>query len=225
MTIEIWDPHQAQWRKLLIYGEAGVGKTVFASTAPNPIFLDAEDGMQSVRRKVARAPIQKWQDVQNVFALLVQGQHPYQTAVLDSLPEFLKLAMDNVVSAYPKRRDYATQPTVGDWGKALADFDHMIRAFKSLPMHLILTCSPATKQYASDFIRPQLSGRKTTREVCRYMDIIGYMYTAAVDKSRQDYLLSFRMEDCVTKDRSGRLPPIITDPTWAKLEEYWQKEE
>ena len=45
--------------KILVYGDSGSGKTYFAGTFPDPLFLDLEDGMRSLlqlKRNIKRYP-------------------------------------------------------------------------------------------------------------------------------------------------------------------------
>lgn len=67
----------------LIYGPDGVGKTTFAANAPKPIFLGKERG--SANMDVARFPEPKnFHEVLEAIREL-DGKHPYQTLVVDSL--------------------------------------------------------------------------------------------------------------------------------------------
>lgn len=51
---------------MMVYGEGGVGKTSFASTSPNPILADCENGakyfgLRGIKIDVAR--VQSWSDM------------------------------------------------------------------------------------------------------------------------------------------------------------------
>jgi hypothetical protein len=68
----------------LIYGTDGIGKSTWASHAPNPIFVGAEKGTEQL--DVARFP--QTESIGDLFAQLRTLQtekHGYQTVVLDSL--------------------------------------------------------------------------------------------------------------------------------------------
>jgi len=70
--------------RLLVYGVAGVGKTRLAANAPNPVFLQTEDGLG-----VLDAPtfglLRSYQDLQQALDALYEQPHEFQTVVLDSL--------------------------------------------------------------------------------------------------------------------------------------------
>lgn len=94
---------------ITICGDAGAGKTRLAATFPNPIFIRAEDGMQSIPSDkrpdafpVLRGP--KAADV--VTALfdqmiaLLREPHEYQTLVIDSVT-----ALDEIFTAEALEKD------------------------------------------------------------------------------------------------------------------------
>lgn len=73
--------------KVSLYGVDGVGKTKFAASAPNPIFIATEDGTHHV--DVARFPVPNtWQDIvgpQGALAELATQPHDFKTLVIDSM--------------------------------------------------------------------------------------------------------------------------------------------
>lgn len=70
--------------RVVLYGADGVGKSTFASQAPNPIFLCAEDG--TARLDVARLPEPgTWSDVLESVKALTFEAHEYKTLVIDTL--------------------------------------------------------------------------------------------------------------------------------------------
>lgn len=69
--------------RLVLYGVDGIGKTTFGASAPDPIFLCAEDGQGLMN--ISRFPIESWDDVLDSISTLLDGGHNYQTVVVDSL--------------------------------------------------------------------------------------------------------------------------------------------
>ena len=76
--------------KITIYGVGGVGKTTFAAGAPNPIFLYTEEGQGTLdtarfEPNPGDPVIRSWGQLLECVAALYEGEHDYQTLVLDSL--------------------------------------------------------------------------------------------------------------------------------------------
>jgi hypothetical protein len=70
--------------RLVFYGPMGIGKTTWAASAPNPIFVQCEDGIGKL--EYARFPTARsFADVMECFTVLYRGRHQYQTVVLDSI--------------------------------------------------------------------------------------------------------------------------------------------
>jgi len=220
--------------KFLIYGESGAGKTVFSSSWPDCVFLDIDKGMSSVTRRVARIPISAtkqqtaWDAMTRAIAYLESGQHNFKTVVVDSLNEMQAIAMDDILENFPEiRRPYNRLASKGDYGMMLFDFDHALRRLKALPMHVVFVCQVASREYETDVIQPQLTGKNTPRTVARMMDVIGYLYKqeggdeeTSGDKSVR--IMIFDAVNHVTKDRSGLLPMRVQNPVFATLYEHWQ---
>lgn len=71
-------------RKVLVYGEAGVGKTTFACGAPSPIVIQTEEGANHVGAD--RLPLcQSYKDFSDQLTGIISEPHDYQTLVIDSL--------------------------------------------------------------------------------------------------------------------------------------------
>ena len=76
--------------KVVIYGVGGIGKTTWATGAPNPIFLCTEEGLGNL--DVARFELRKddpvlrtWEELLGCCASLYNDKHDYQTVVIDSI--------------------------------------------------------------------------------------------------------------------------------------------
>jgi len=69
---------------VIIYGPDGVGKTSFAASAPNPIFLEPEQG--SANQDVARFPgIKTFAEARAAVNELRTEKHDYKTLAIDSI--------------------------------------------------------------------------------------------------------------------------------------------
>ena len=68
----------------VIHGSPGVGKSTLGASAPNPIFIQTEDGLGGL--SVDAFPLARnWQDVVDALTALYNEKHTYQTVVVDSL--------------------------------------------------------------------------------------------------------------------------------------------
>jgi hypothetical protein len=98
--------------RLVLYGPAKIGKTTFASQFPAPIIVCTEDGAEGL--SVDRFPkATTWQQVVDNLTTVGQGEHDYETVVLDTLNGAAELAAQHVCATL----------FGGDWGpKGFASF-------------------------------------------------------------------------------------------------------
>lgn len=70
--------------RIILYGVHGLGKSTFGSMAPKPIFLQTEDGLDSL--DVDAFPLSKtYEQVMEYLGQLATEDHDYKTLVIDSV--------------------------------------------------------------------------------------------------------------------------------------------
>lgn len=93
---------------IMVYGTHGVGKTSFAASAPDPIFIQTEDGLGLIGAPTFGL-IKSFEGVMEAISALYSGDHNYKTAVLDSVDH-----MENLVwSQAAKDNGWANIETPG----------------------------------------------------------------------------------------------------------------
>jgi len=223
----------AAFLKILVYGKSGVGKTVFSSTAPKPLFINADRSLLSVAdKKVDAIDLNNFLGMNEIFWYLQSGKHPYKTVVLDGFGEIQKKSMDtilrNVVKAKPSRDPDI--PSKNDWGKNTEQLRKVVRAFRDLPMHVIFTCLERVEKDENDIIE-SVSPAVTPRlgdDLESSVDIIGYLFVQSVSKGSTEKgsetekkvvrrLLVQPFGKFLAKDRSGTLGDVIDEPTFPKI--------
>jgi len=91
--------------RIMLYGVEGIGKTTFASQAPNPVFILTEDGLGSLQ--VNHFPLCKSSDdVMTAIGSLYTDKHDYRTVVIDSL-DWLEAIIQNEIETKFDAKDLA----------------------------------------------------------------------------------------------------------------------
>lgn len=82
---------RSQCRRLLMYGQHGIGKSTFGANAPRPLVLTLEDGLDDVG--CDRTPLLKKTSEVARWLIDLGGdeEHPYKTVVLDTVDWLEKL--------------------------------------------------------------------------------------------------------------------------------------
>lgn len=125
--------------RCLVYGIEGVGKSTFAASADNPVFICAEVGTNYL--DVSRFPTpQNFADIKRYIQELTHEKHEFRTLVLDTLDWIEPLIWDQIIATatYNKRGEKATniEEVGGGYGKgyeiALTEWAALLRGIDGL---------------------------------------------------------------------------------------------
>ncbi|EMB16509.1 ATP-binding protein [Rhodopirellula europaea] len=90
---------QSKPPRVLLYGVEGIGKSTFGSEAPNPIFIQTEDGLDEIN--CDRFPLATtFDDVVAALKTLANEKHDYESVVIDSLDWLERLIWDKLCQQY-----------------------------------------------------------------------------------------------------------------------------
>jgi phage nucleotide-binding protein len=211
----------------LIYGDAGVGKTVFAASAQdhpdgkNVIIIDIEGGTRSIsdRADIDIFQPKNWTELRNMFDWLANGKdHGYQTVVIDSLTEAQQLGLRDLVAQ-------GSTPELQQWGKSNEQVQSLARNYKSLAQirgfNVIFTARVAeikNEQTGVVLRRPMLTP-KAADAVVGIVDAVGFMEMHP--RTRLRTLRFGAMNSTWAKVRqpasNAKLPLAVENPTMSLL--------
>lgn len=215
---------------VLIYGQPGSGKTTFAGTVQHKaktLILSAESGLLSLRNlkdkegkplNIDYVSLNNFGDIEEAFKHLHMEKHDYKAVVMDSGTEIQQVCMDYIL--HQERRD---RPQLQDWGTLNNKMVRMIRSFRDLPMHFIMTAleETDTDQTTGEVrVTPQFQG-KLGKTISAYFDEVLYAYTrmngSDKEKAIKYHMLTNNSGKFIGKDRSGQLPLVMDNPTFASM--------
>lgn len=222
LKIEKPDSNEVSKLNMLIYGEAGVGKTWLAGSASrvpsmrNVLYLDAEAGKATLREhpNVEILPAKQWQDYINIYNSLKAGGHGYRTVVLDSLSEINEIAKDRVMQEMKLDPENESRdediPSIREWGKLQVRLTRLIRLYRDLPMHVIFIAHAERVQLKTGKHKwmPLLNG-KLQMKVPQIPDIVLFMYNQEVDGEQRRLMLTAQTDTAVAKVRGATMPTVI----------------
>ena len=85
--------------RIMIYGSEGVGKSTFAASAPQAVFVQLEDGLSEI--DCAKFPLcGSFKDMVAQLDAIRDEQHDFQTLCVDSLDWLERLIWDRVCADY-----------------------------------------------------------------------------------------------------------------------------
>lgn len=154
--------------KMMIYGQAGMGKTTVALSAPKPLLLDFDNGVKRVNMAhldgIDIVQVGSWQDVQQV---LQEDLSAYQTIVVDTIGKM----MDFIISYKCGTR----QPQIKDWGGINAEFSWMTRTLSSLNKNVVFVAHRDTRKEGDDTVFIPALREKSYNSIVTELDLLGYL--------------------------------------------------
>ncbi len=190
--------------KLLVYGQAGVGKTTLIKTLPDPIILSAEGGLLSIRdADLPYIEIADLDTLREAYAWLAGSDEAkaYQSVALDSISEIAE-----VVLSAEKRATKDLRQAYGAMQEQVAD---IIRAFRDLPGRHVYMSAKLEKtqdELGRVLYSPSMPGNKTGQALPYFFDEV---LALRVEKDAEGVIQRALMCDSdglwLAKDRSGKL--------------------
>ena len=190
--------------KLLIYGQAGAGKTTLIKTLPSPIVLSAEGGLLSIKdADLPYIEISDMDTLKEVYTWLASSEEAkqYQSVALDSISEIAEVVLNAEKKASKDPRQA--------YGAMQEQMTEIIRAFRDLPGRHVYMSAKLEKtqdEMGRVLYAPSMPGTKTGQALPYFFDEV---LALRVEKDAEGVTQRALMCDSdglwLAKDRSGKL--------------------
>ena len=194
--------------KVLVYGQAGAGKTVLASTAPAPFLISAEGGELSLRNmQIPMVKVTTVDDLRDIYAWCERSNEAkqFQTICIDSLSEIAELVLNNAKRQVKDPRQA--------YGELIEKMETTIRLFRDLPgrnVYMSAKMEPS-KDELTGVIKygPAMPGKQLAVKLPYFFDQVCRL---GINKTPQGESYRFLQTQpdlqYEAKDRSGVLAPV-----------------
>lgn len=191
----------------LFYGQPGVGKSTLALSAPNPVFIDTENGAKRVERRLLPLVLPAT-TYQAVLDLLASDEvKPFDTLVFDTLARLVDRMIEYLGKQNPKNLRSPGNPTQQGWGAVKQEFIAFLRTVKNLDKHLIFVAhEKEDKDGENRILRPDAPGNGW-KEMLKDLDFMGYVSMKSGKRT-----VSFTPEESFYAKNSLKLPAYIEIP-------------
>lgn len=229
--------------KMLLCGDPGAGKTLFSSTAPNPLIISAEGGMLSIEdRGVPYVEISTSAEFLSLIKTF-QKPDPQRSKDLEQLglekgqavDTLVVDTIDEVCQILAKERYTAAKKdslTLQDYGWLKEQMKSATTSLRNLEMNVIMTCHLKSRNDDDGRVTvwPAIEG-KFSEAIAGYVDLALILRNTlstevkgnASKRVLKRYLQTFPdPQHSWVKDRSGKLPqeaPVDFNNDFAELAE------
>jgi phage nucleotide-binding protein len=192
--------------RLLVYGQAGAGKTSLIPSLPDPVILSAEGGLLSIAgSNLPFVEINSVETLREAYQWLTESSEAaqFQSVALDSISEIAEvvLANEKATAKDPRQAYGALQDVMGG----------IIRAFRDLPgRHVYFTAKLEKSQDEMGRIlySPSMPGAKLGQQLPYFFDLVLPLRVEKDAEGNTVRSLQCQSDGLWTaKDRSGRLDP------------------
>lgn len=190
--------------KMLVYGQAGAGKTTLIATLPVPIVLSAEGGLLSIQdANLPFIEIASMEDLKEAYAWLTESEEAkgFQSVALDSISEIAEVVLN-----HEKKINKDPRAAYGAMQEQMAD---IIRAFRDLPSRHIYMSAKLEKtqdEMGRVLYAPSMPGNKTGQSLPYFFDeVLALRVEKDADGNTQRALMCDSDGLWLAKDRSGKL--------------------
>jgi len=194
----------AQAVKLLVYGQAGAGKTSLIPTLPAPVILSAEGGLLSIAdTNLPFVEITSIGELQEAYKWLTSSAEAteFESVALDSISEIAEV----VLNAEKK----ATKDPRQAYGAMQEQMADIIRGFRDLPgkhVYMSAKLEKTQDEMGRVLYAPSMPGNKTGQSLPYFFDEV---LALRVEKDAEGNTRRALMTDgdglWLAKDRSGKL--------------------
>lgn len=218
---------------LVVFGEAGAGKSWLADTAPGPrLIFDVEGGTRfTPSRKIywdpkgpppefgpddsLVVPVTSYKTMQDAAQWLFTGQLKVNSVIVDSLSEAQLRAKDTILGG-------TGQMQIQDYGTLLTKVDGLVRAIRDLtnpepgkPEIDVAVFVAGVRERGKDHtaLRPMLVGQMADWLAYR-VDVQAYLDVALAEGGELMHNMQCApVGGVAAKDRTGKLGAGVEDPT------------
>lgn len=152
--------------KALIYGQAGMGKTTLALSAPKPLLLDFDNGIHRVNygHQCDTVQIRSWGEALEV---LKEDLSAYDTIAVDTIGKMLDYIITYVCPV--------GNPRIQDWGKINNEFSGFTRTVASLNKNIIYVAHRDLRKEGDDNVFVPALREKSYTAIVTELDLLGYV--------------------------------------------------
>ena len=193
--------------KMLIYGQPGAGKSSLALSAPKPLLIDYDGGINRVDYEFIKDTVQaeKYEDILDL--LNKEDLSDYDTLVIDTGGKLLDSMADYIIKRYPKMAKRNGSLTLEGFGERKREFSALLKLIESKKKNVIFVAHRQTERNGDNIRYTPLFGGSNYDSLATELDLIGYL--TAVSGKRE---ITFDPSDGSEGKNTCGMPAVMEVP-------------
>lgn len=184
--------------KALIYGQAGMGKTTLALSAPKPLLLDFDNGVNRVNFEHQKDTVQI-KSFQEALDVLNEDLSDYESIIVDTIGKMMDFIITKVCGS--------SNPRIQDWGRINQEFTNFVRIASSLNKNIIFIAHRDVRKEGEENVFVPAVREKTYSAIVTELDLLGYM-----DMNKNVRQITFNPTNKNDGKNTCNLPALIAIP-------------
>lgn len=158
--------------KVMVYGQAGTGKTTFALSSPKPLLLDFDNGVKRVNNahlddSIGIVQVTSWQEILNLLNYQKNDLKEFETIVVDTIGKMI-----DFIIAY---RCNGRNPQIKDWGTINNDFKWFTSSLSQLDKNIVFVAHRDTRKEGDSTVYIPALREKNYNNIVTDLDLLGYL--------------------------------------------------
>lgn len=190
--------------KMLVYGQAGAGKTTLIKTLPNPIVLSAEGGLLSLQdANLPYIEVSSMDDLKEAYTWAANSKEAaaFASVALDSISEVAEVVLN-----FELKKNKDGRAAYGEMNTLMQE---LIRAFRDLPgkhVYMSAKLEKSADEMGRILYNPGMPGKSLTQGLPYFFDeMMALRVERNADGVTHRALLCDSDGLWLAKDRSGKL--------------------
>lgn len=215
---------------MVLYGDPGSGKTVFAGSGPNQgkdtLLVGIEHGTKSAARAGSKAQVinvDDWDTLEAVVDAIIENPDRYDWVVIDSLTKMQDIIWQKILNDATSKNSSRSQykKELQEYGEAQEMLKDIVRRLNASDANIIYTAMAdlATDEEGNEYRLPALHGGQGAISwwVCGEVDVVCYLSVVRKNGKTHRAFQFNKSDNVLAKDRFDLYPGRKGDLT---LEQY-----
>jgi hypothetical protein len=161
--------------KMIISGYPGIGKTTLALSAPKPLLIDLDRGIDRVETKYRKDVILVETYDELMKDLTTNDLSQYETIVIDTGGKLLELLKPAVIAENPKNGQRDGNLALAGWGAVARKFSDFVKFIETLKKHFVFIFH-TKEEKDGEYSKLRILVEGSTRDnIWQLMDVGGFV--------------------------------------------------